>query len=190
MTFNFVAERVAVGSNIEANSTIETASMFQTLTGTFSFDPSVPDFDPDPERGFFANTGTILFDQFQFDPVRRGTNTVFRPIDSDIVIFNREADLLFIEIFLGASAMNGLLDSDALPDSLIPVSELSVASIVFGRDVEFENFVTFDFTSITPVSAVPLPAGVVLLLTGLGVMGGLRRRAAAQSKKLPTVAAT
>ena len=87
--------------------------------------------------------------------------------------------------------MSGLLDSDALPDSLPPVSQLSngASGLIFGRDGEIGNFATFDFVSITPVSAVPLPAGAVLLLTGLGVIGGLRRRAAAQSKKIPTVAA-
>ena len=192
VTFNFVAERVAVGSNIAANTTVENASRFQTLTGTFSFDLTTPDSFLNPELGIFANTGTILFDQFQFDPTFMSTLTTFEPSLHQIQISNRTADLSIIDILIGDfSAMNGLLDSDALPDSLIPVSLLSngASGLFFGREGEFENFASFDFTSITPVSAVPLPAGVVLLLTGLGVMGGLRRRAAAQSKKIPTVAA-
>ena len=143
VTFNFVAERVAVGSNIEANSTIEIASGFETLTGTFSYDLTTPDTDPRPDGGSFNNTGTILIDQFQFDPALIGTVTSFLPNAHRIQIFNREADQLSVDIFFGAPAMNGLLDSDALPDSLIPLSLMTNAAsgLGFGRDAEMPRMI-------------------------------------------------
>jgi hypothetical protein len=112
-----------------------------------------------------GNYGNDLI-TFAFDRVIDFSRVVFTGVDR-----NDRFDV-FID---GALVQEEILIAGSNPFSLSSLAIGSGQSISFGADGRFDNF----RIGAIEISAVPLPAGALLLLTGLFGFGAMRRRQSA-----------
>ncbi len=145
-----------------------TGSMAATLDFTFSFgdDPNViagtvfgiPD-------GGGAATSIVLN-----DPI----SSIFLAVDAQFNDFSIVGGEITAADFFGSSTEGGItLD---FRSGLVGSSLATVGDVGGGIIETFVSQVPFVFTPAVPLAPIPLPAGAVLLLTGLGGFAIARRR--------------
>jgi len=179
VTYSFVAERQSVNGVFLPGTIADEARQLDTLTGTFSYDLSTPDNVAAADKGIFSGTGSILFDGLQFNPVRQLTRTSLgSSYDDFFIVSSTESYETWVELNLEQRPpFSDLLDNrDTLPSTLVPVSHLSRAYLFLTNDKTLNTGAVFNIVSITQVAPVPLPAGGLLLLSGLAGLAIARRR--------------
>jgi hypothetical protein len=162
------------------------------LTGRFGYDPDriarqIGASNYYPEPGSAPMTA-------------RGSNGFFLSLDAGVVVVTAGSvdDTMTIQSFVSESANdwhmvfdfiepggdNGWLKgSNELPSEFPDPLDDAFLSIYFTDDFEWVRTLDATLVSVTPVSAVPIPATLVLFLQGVILMGALLRRP--DGKRIP-----
>ena len=150
-----------------------------TVTGTFGYDTSVPDTDPNPNGGRYVAAGFLTGsvsggaqDGLVFDVQNLTLSLVAGPVGGHILGVLTSPTLLSLIDFSGTVFPNDSLPTDLDLADFNFRTELVVFSPGFGQE-------PYTFQSITRQVAVPDPASLPLLAVALGVLGlaaSIRRR--------------
>ena len=157
---------LAAWTNGASASTITQTVDFSATNFTTIHGSPVP---TDPVTGSFK----VTFDP-SFGPTDDTTHIVVNslniPVDSTIG-FTYYTNLQFGGISYGT---NGVISTGIESDFALTFAEdLSYGHLMYVRKGAADLFETFDVTfNISPVTATPIPASLVMLLTALGALGG------------------
>lgn len=196
ITVDFLAENIQPGNSATTDATFALLGLArgESVTGRFTFDPTFPD-DREQFAGFF-DRGRSFAASFS---VTIGSTTYEAPFASAVSIetvsnpFGVAADVFAIAggqifdsvpgvRFSTASITTSEPDLDRFNGLFRDFSIIDAMSVKSFEISFFEsqtNFVEFrsDQVTFSAVTAVPAPLPAVLLLTGLGGLAMMRRRA-------------
>jgi hypothetical protein len=157
-----------------------------TLTGTITLDDTF--VSGDSVRRLYA-APSITIDQMDLSAVLPFSNTVLQNAEFSFDGYTLVADLpntigeVVSQIFITLRDNDKTIIGDTGFPPLPDLSEFESTTLAFIGNVTGETNarerVNFEFTSLVAAQAVPLPAGGVLLLSGLAGLAVARRRGSA-----------
>ncbi|MEM7743890.1 MAG: VPLPA-CTERM sorting domain-containing protein [Pseudomonadota bacterium] len=199
---NFIS-KIAAGMILAATA-VSSASAAPVTIGQFTFDDSAFADSVSVVDGSVTNVGNMADGDVSTnarlgsgDVVQFGfTNTIINATGFDILVFELLAapEVTALSLTLGGASVNGTLIESTGPDLSrintfgFDLDDLGVAA---GATLSGDVFLSRAFSGTTPdigeiagfdtgiTAAIPLPAGMFLVLTGLGVFGWVARRRAA-----------
>lgn len=173
VSFSFVAERARTVGTLQPGSLATLADPFSTISGTFGYDTAALDIDPSSTFGNFGGA-FLTIDQFALpSPATTGVTTGndFSSRDAMAIYFWETA--LATRVFLNFEDLTATaFDDDALPTDLALHNFASIAEIGFfsAQDSAAAYFNLTSLQRVTSPTPVPLPSGILLMLTSLGLL--------------------
>jgi hypothetical protein len=170
-----------------------------TITGSFVYENDLSGVPPPSGGGTFYSgaltdlTGTVAGNSFS-DPF--GTAFVNDDPSGDAVLLFADLsiinlsgfqivngsttfELVNVILFWGAGTSSDFLSDESLPASLPPVGAANNGILLGFRDTgdpDNEHTATSIPLTVTPIRVVPIPPAAILFLSGLGVIGLIKRR--------------
>ena len=173
-TFNEIDSDASLGGSVDFFEVAPTAAI-----ATF-------DWDETPFNAFVEFSSNKTFDFFFLDYVAQGSQSAvsgFRLIgpDGDISAMDQSCGNAAVpvqgscQLITGAANTGGAADSTTKPSGSPLFSDLAAGNYTLGF---FESADPAAGSVVFGVAAIPLPAGLVLMLGGLGILGFTARRKA------------
>lgn len=134
--------------------------------------PDSPDEVGNPIMGFYSSGLT---------QIRANFSSLVSFVSVDLGDFDQDPDRIFLALYDSAdnllSYVNFNRPADSYEMNTLSAYGTNVAYALFGTDADDQGYIAADNFTFTTAS-VPVPAGGVLLLAGLGGLAALRKRRA------------
>lgn len=182
ITHSFVAERSDVFNMAGSGSITETATSFNVITGSFTYDTATPStFSGLDFSGY--ETGDIIIDQFDlslfgssrfFVEATNSVNTIGTTLDSFEIYSTIGTDFLNIQLFDFTGAVFNTTDIPQLL-TLNDFSQVEFQFTDFAANAR-TKFTLTDLQRISVATDVPTPGTVPIIVAGLAGLGLTRMK--------------
>lgn len=149
-------------------------------TGRFSYDTNQIDQDPSPIYGLYSGSFEVTISGGPQDGGFQSTTDAAIQVGAGFIVFPPAVDpLAHYFQSLDPSLINDL--PATLDPSILSISTLLNSALGLPPGADFDLQVSYTTTSLElrdpPLAPVPLPAGLPLLVAGLGLLGWMKNKA-------------
>ena len=176
LNFNFSADIQQRTGTPTVGSLVHGTLPFSSISGSFSYDTDAADIDVNPAQGFF-NTGTLILDQFTLPVFANGGTLIGNELFGDDIFllsaYNSFVNTINFSLYDNTETA---FTSDSLP-LFLSLVDFTSAAIIFSDETQNRANAAYTITSLSSISAVPLPAGFWLFGSAIiGILGFRRRK--------------